>query len=200
MAATDLNTPRVGQAKAKSAEGKMMAKTETSSKRAVEIKRKRDSQKKNCSTKRHRPDKCSDAAVAQTKKDMSDPPPSNKHTGVEDQHQSHNLATYPIPGCNSDDFRSSCIEVSQVRDDQEWSLEKLRNAPADIGRVQSLISHLMLVGMSTATDTLNADSDDEVAHAERTLDILHDQCHVMLKGLQCHLELLFQHFEYKPLK
>ena len=59
------------------------------------------------------------------------------------------------------------------------------------------------------TDALDADSDDvddlddsgdELTDAERTLDILHDQCHVMLKGLQCHLELLFQHFEYKPLK
>ena len=182
-----------------------MVKTETSSKRTVEIKRKRDSQKKKRSTKRHRPDECSDAAVAQTKKNMSDPPPSNKHTGVEDQQQSHSLATHPIPGCNSDDFRSLCAAVSQVRD-QEWSLEKLRNAPADIGRVQSLISHLMLVGMSTATDILNADSDDsgdEVTHAERTLDVLdvlQDQCHVMLKGLQRHLELLFHHFEYKPLK
>ena len=179
-----------------------MVKTETSSKRAVETKRKRDNQKENRSTKRHSPDECEDTAVAQTKRNMSDPPTSKKHTDVEDQQQSHSLATNPIPGGNSDDVRSLCTEVSQVRD-QEWSLEKLKNAPADIIRVQSLISHLMLVGMSTATDKMNADSDDsgnELTRAELTLDVLHDQCHVMLKGLQRQLQLLFHHFEYKPLE
>ena len=179
-----------------------MVKTETSSKRAVEIKRKRDIKKENRSTKRHSPAECKDAAVAQTKKNISDPPTSNKHTDVEDQQQSHSLATNPIPGGNSDDFRSLCTEVSQVRD-QEWSFEKLKNAPADIIRVQSLISHLMSVGMSTATDKINVDSDDsgdELTRGELILDVLHDQCHVMLKGLQYHLQLLFHHFEYKQLE
>ena len=90
--------------------------------------------------------------------------------------------------------------------DQEWSLEKLKNAPADISRVQSLISHLMLVGISTTTDEPNGESDDiddpvdsgdEFTHVECTLDVLHDQCHAMLKGLQHHLDLLFRHFKYR---
>ena len=41
------------------------------------------------------------------------------------------------------------------------------------------------------------DSGDELTHAENTLDILHDQCHAMLKGLQHHLDLLFHHFKYR---
>ena len=85
--------------------------------------------------------------------------------------------------------------------DQEWSLEKLKNAPADISRVQSLISHLMLVGISKTTDVsqdeLNDDSGDELSHAEFTLDVLHDQCHALLQGLQRHLKLLFRHFKYR---
>ena len=179
----------------------MMVKTEAPSKRVAETKRKRENQKENRLTKRHSPDECRDAVAARTKKNTS--PPSNKHTVVEEQQQSHGLTTHLIPGCNGDEFRSLCTEVSQVRDQAEWSVAKLRNAPSDIGRVQSLISHLMLVGVSAATDKLNSDSDDsgdELTHVELTLDVLHDQCHVMLKGLHHHLQLLFDRFEYKPLE
>ena len=178
----------------------MMVKTEAPSKRVAETKRKRENQKENRLTKRHSPDECRDAVVARTKNTS---PPPNKHTVVEEQQQSHGLTTHLIPGCNGDEFRSLCTEVSQVRDQAEWSVAKLRNAPSDIGRVQSLISHLMLVGVSAATDKLNSDADDsgdELTHDELTLDVLHDQCHVMLKGLHHHLQLLFDRFEYKPLE
>ena len=117
------------------------------------------------------------------------------------------------PGFVSDDLTSLCSEVSGNRDHQ-WSFEMLKNAPADIARVQKLISHLMLVGMSKKPDDLNANSDDsdsgdsdsgdsdsgdDLTHAERRLCILHDQCHAMLKGLHRHLALLFHHFKYTPL-
>ena len=113
------------------------------------------------------------------------------------------------PGCASDDLTSLCSEVSGSHGHQ-WSLEMLENAPADIARVQKLISHLMLVGVSRTTDDLNAnsddsdsdsdsDSDDELTHAERKLAVLHDQCHAMLKGLHRHLALLFHHLKYTPL-
>ena len=64
----------------------------------------------------------------------------------------------------------------------------------------------MSVGISSITDELNGGSDDaddldhsgdELTHVERTLDVLHDQCHAMLKGLQHHLDLLFHHFKYR---
>ena len=41
------------------------------------------------------------------------------------------------------------------------------------------------------------DSGDELTDDECTLDVLHDQCHDMLKGLQHHLDLLFRHVKYR---
>lgn len=99
---------------------------------------------------------------------------------------------------SSDEYRD--VAVAKPRKDKELSFDQLRNAPSDIFRVQNLISHLILVGSSTTTDKLDDDTDDsgdEVTHAESTLNVLHDQCHAMLKGLQSHLELLFHHFEYR---
>ena len=194
----------------------MMVKAKTSIKRTVNTKHKRDDLKQNRSAKRHSPDEYRDVAAAKANQYIPDlPPPSNKHVGVDEHHQFHSLVTHTIPGCDTDDLRSLCSEVSHAHG-HEWSLEKLKNAPADITRVHGLISHLMLVAISTTTDELNADSDDpddpdslnaesddpddsgdELTHAEHTLDVLHDQCHSMLKGLQHHLNLLFRHFEYR---
>ena len=208
---THYNTPWVGQ-KQQVQNQRMMVKAETSIKRTVNTKHKRDDLKQNRSAKRHSPDEYRDVAAAKANQYIPDlPPPSNKHVGVDEHHQFHSVVTNTTPGCDdTDDLRSLCSsQVSHVHD-QEWSLEKLKNAPADIIRVQGLISHLMLVGLSTTTDELNADSDDpdadsddpddsgdELTHAENTLDILHDQCHAMLKGLQHHLDLLFHHFKYR---
>ena len=190
---------------------KMMVKAKTSIKRTVKkTKHKRDELEKNRPAKRHSPDKYrdTDAPATKTNQYTSNLPPSNKHVGVDKLRQFHSLVTHTIPGCDTDDLRSLCSDVSHVHD-REWSLEKLKNAPADIIRVQSLVSHLMLVGLSTTdctTDALDADSDDvddpddsgdELTDAERTLDVLHDQCHAMLKGLQHHLDLLFHHFKYR---
>ena len=190
---------------------KMMVKAKTSIKRTVKkTKHKRDELEKNRPAKRHSPDKYrdTDAPATKTNQYTSNLPPSNKHVGVDKLRQFHSLVTHTIPGCDTDDLRSLCSDVSHVHD-REWSLEKLKNAPADIIRVQSLVSHLMLVGLSTTdctTDALDADSDDvddpddsgdELTDAERTLDVLHDQCHAMLKGLQHHLDLLFRHFKYR---
>ena len=189
----------------------MMVKVKTSIKRtAKKTKHKRDELEQNRTVKRHSPDKYrdADAPATKTKQYTSDPPPSHKHVGEDKFRQFESLVTHTIPGCDTDDLRSLCSDVSHTHD-REWSLEKLKNAPADIIRVQSLISHLMLVGVSTTdctTDALNVDSDDvddpddsgdELTDAERTLDILHDQCHAMLKGLQHHLDLLFHHFKYR---
>lgn len=179
----------------------MMMKTETSCKLTVVTKRKRENQKQIRSMKRHSPDSHKDVVGPKGRKNILDLPPSNEHAGDKVQQQSYSFAVHPILGCNGDDSRSShSSEVSQDRD-QEWSLEKLKNAPKDIARVQSLISHLMLVGLSAAESkgNMNADPDDssdELTHDERTLDLLHDQCHTMLKGLQSHLELLFHYFQY----
>ena len=190
-----------------------MVKAKTSIKRTVKTKHKRDDLKQNRSAKRHSPDEYRDAPTTKANQYMSDLPPSNKHVGVDEHHQFHSLVTHAIPGCDTDDLRSLCSEVSHAHG-HEWSLEKLKNAPADITRVHGLISHLMLGGISTTTDELNADSDDpdslnadsddpddsgggELTDAERALDVLHDQCHSMLKGLQHHLNLLFRHFEYR---
>ena len=186
---------------------RMMVKAKTSIKRTVNTKHKRDDLKQNRSAKRHSPDEYRDVATAKANQHIPDLlPPSNKHVGVDEHHQFHSVVTNTTPGCDdTDDLRSLCSQVSHIHD-QEWSLEKLKSAPADIIRVQGLISHLMLVGLSTttdATDELNVDSDDpddsgdELTHAEHTLDILHDQCHAMLKGLQHHLDLLFHHFKYR---
>ena len=122
-----------------------MVKVKPSTKQTVKTKRKRDDQKQNRSVKRHNPDEHRDVPTTKTNKYISDLPPSNKHFGVGDHYQSHGSVTREIPGCDSDDLRSLCREVSHVRD-QKWSLEKLKNASADITRVQSLISLLMLVG------------------------------------------------------
>ena len=189
-------------AEGKSAEAKMMVKAKTSIKRAVKTKHKRDDLKQNRPAKRHSPDEYRDTPASKSKQYASEFPPSSKHLVVDKHHQFHSLVTQTIRGCDTDEVTSLCSEVSHVHD-QEWSLEMLKNAPADITRVQSLIAHLMLVGISTTTDVLNADSDDpddsgdELTHAECTLDVLHDQCHTMLKGLQHHLDLLFHHFEYR---
>ena len=183
----------------------MMVKAKTSIKwTGKKTKYKRDELKQNRQAKRHSPDDYRDAAVTKGKQYTSDLLPSNKHAGVDKTRQFRSLVTHTIPGCDTDDLRSLASEVSDVHD-QEWSLEKLKNAPADISRVQSLISHLMLVGISTTTDELNGESDDsddpddsgDLTHVERTLDVLHDQCHAMLKGLQHHLDLLFRHFKYR---
>ena len=192
----------------------MMVKAKTSIKRtAKKTKHKRDEPEQNRPAKRHSSDKYRDVDAPATKRKQytSDPPPSNKHVGEDKLRQFHSLATHTIPGCDTDDLRSLCSDVSHIHD-REWSLEKLQNAPADIIRVQSLISHLMSVGTTSISttdctaDALNADSDDvddpddsgdELTDAERTLLILHDQCHAMLKGLQHHLDLLFHHFQYR---
>ena len=192
----------------------MMVKAKTSIKRTgKKTKHKqRDELEQNRPAKRHSPDKYRDTDVPATKTNQytSDLPPSNKHVGVDKLQQFHSLVTHTLPGCDTDDLRSLCSDVSHVHDRGEWCLEKLKNAPADIMRVQSLISHLMSVAVSTkdcTTDALNADSHDvddpedsgdELTDAERTLLILHDQCHAMLKGLQYHLDLLFRHFKYNP--
>ena len=188
----------------------MMVKAKTSIKQTVKkTKHKRDELEQNRPAKRHSPDKYRDidAPATKTNQYTSDLPPSNKHVGVDKLQQFHSLVTHTLPGCDTDDLRSLCSDVSHVHDRGEWCLEKLKNAPADISRVQSLISHLMLVGISTTTDELNGESDDiddpvdsgdEVTHVECTLDALHDQCHAMLKGLQHHLDLLFRHFKYRP--
>ena len=58
---------------------------------------------------------------------------------------------------------------------------------------------LVAASGSTRKGNMNADLDDssdEDTDDELTLDILHDQCHTMLKGLQRHLQLLFHYFEY----
>ena len=179
-----------------------MVKMETSSKCTVLTKRKRENQKKIRSMKRHSPDSHKDEVGTKERKNILDLPPSNEHAGEEDQQKSYSFAVHPIGGNNGNDSRSSRSrsEASQDRD-QEWSLENLKNAPKDIGRVQSLISHLMLVAASGSTrkGNMNADLDDssdEDTDDELTLDILHDQCHTMLKGLQRHLQLLFHYFEY----
>jgi len=182
-----------------------MVKAKTSIKRTVKTKNKRDDLKQNRTVKRHRLDDYREAPVSKSKQYTSDLARSSKNVVVDKHHQFHSVVTQTIPECDTDDLTSICSEVSHVHD-QEWSLEKLKNAPADIIRVQSLISHLMLVGISTTTDELNADTDDpddlddtddpgdELTH---TLDVLHDQCHIMLKGLQHHLDLLFHHFKYR---
>ena len=150
----------------------------------AKTKRKRDNENKNHSTKRHSPDS-TDAGVAPVAVRVTPISAFGKHT---------------FPRCDNDDLNSLCSEVPGVCD-EEWSLEKLKNAPTDIARVQSLISHLMLAGISKTTDVsqdeLNDDSGDELAHAEFTLDVLHDQCHALLQGLQRHLKLLFRHFKYR---
>ena len=183
-----------------------MVKAKTSMKwTGKKTKHKRDELEHNRPAKRHSPDDYRAAPVTKGKQHTSDLPPSNKHVGVDKTRQFCSVVTNTIPGCDTDDLRSLGSEVSDVHD-QEWSLEKLKNAPADISRVQSLISHLMLVGISTTTDELNGESDDiddpvdsgdELTHVECTLDVLHDQCHAMLKGLQHHLDLLFHHFKYR---
>ena len=188
----------------------MMVKAKTSIKRITKnTKHKRDELEQNRPAKRHSPGKYRDDAPAtKTKQYTSDPSPSNKHVSEDKLQLFHRVVTHTIPGCDTNDLRSFCSDVSHIHD-REWSLEKLKNAPGDIMRVQSLISHLMLVGISTTdctTDALNADSDDvddpddsgdDLTDAERTLDVLHDQCHAMLKGLQHHLDLLFHHFKYR---
>ena len=184
----------------------MMVKAKTSMKwTGKKTKHKRDELEHNRPAKRHSPDDYRAAPVTKGKQHTSDLPPSNKHVGVDKTRQFCSVVTNTIPGCDTDDLRSLGSEVSDVHD-QEWSLEKLKNAPADISRVQSLISHLMLVGISTTTDELNGESDDiddpvdsgdELTHVECTLDVLHDQCHAMLKGLKHHLDLLFHHFKYR---
>ena len=184
---------------------KMMMKAKTSMKRTVKTKHKRDDLKQNRPAKRHSPDEYRDAPDTKADQYTSAPPPPNKHVGVDEHRQFDSPVTYTLPGCNTDDLRSLCSEVSDVHN-REWSLEKLKNAPADIIRVQSLISHLMSVGISSTTDEQNGESDDsddldhsgdELTPVERTLDVLHDQCHAMLKGLQHHLDLLFHHFKYR---
>ena len=141
----------------------MMVKAKTSIKwTGKKTKYKRDELKQNRQAKRHSPDDYRDAAVTKGKQYTSDLLPSNKHAGVDKTRQFRSLVTHTIPGCDTDDLRSLCSDVSHIHD-REWSLEKLKNAPADIIRVQSLISHLMLVGISSTdctTDALNADSDD----------------------------------------
>ena len=183
----------------------MMMKAKTSMKRTVKTKHKRDDPKQNRPAKRHSPNEYRDAPATKADQYTSEPPTSNKYVGVDEHRQFDSLVTHTLPGCDTDDLRSLCSEVSDVHN-QEWSLEKLKNAPADIIRVQSLISHLMSVAISTTTDEQNGESDDsddlddsgdELAHVERTLDVLHDQCHAMLKGLQHHLDLLFHHFKYR---
>ena len=107
-------------------------------------------------------------------------------------------------GCETDDLISICTETSKTCG-PGWSTEIIKSAPADIARVQRLISHLMLLGSSNVRDELTTDSDDthdsddEITHEELILSALHDQCHTLLKGLQRHLELLFHHFKYTPL-
>ena len=99
---------------------------------------------------------------------------------------------------------SLCTEASKTCG-PEWSTEMLKSAPADIARVQRLISHLMSAASLNVRDEVTTDSDDthdsddELTHEELILSALHDQCHTLLKGLQRHLELLFHHFKYTPL-
>ena len=191
----------------------MMVKAKTSIKQTVKkTKHKRDEPVQNRPTKRHSPDKYrdTDASATKTIQYTCVKPSTLKQTRRCRQTLtiSQSCHTHTLPGFDTDDLRSLCSDVSHVHD-REWSLEKLKNAPTDIIRVQSLISHLMLVGVSTTdgtTDALNADSYDvddpddsgnELTDAERTLEILHDQCHAMLKGLQHHLDLLFRHFKYR---
>ena len=99
---------------------------------------------------------------------------------------------------------SLCTESSKTCG-PEWSTEMLKSAPADIARVQRLISHLMSAASLNVRDEVTTDSDDthdsddELTHEELILSVLHDQCHTLLKGLQRHLELLFHHFKYTPM-
>ena len=99
----------------------------------------------------------------------------------------------PLSGSDSDD-------PDPTRDAPPHSLfgtmsrAALEQAPETINKVHELISHLMVVGLKNTSHP--RPPPETLSHHQRIKEVLHDQCHTMLKGLHQHLSLLFQHFQY----